>query len=269
MQLSIHLSLCLLHTITSHSHPIYPHLHQNTTSYLTGDAKVVSQSLFLETPKGIYFRYLGDTSLSVRIELNVFDTAAVVLKSHLRPSVARGMRGTAGSGKGVRALLEHFSMSLCYDYNAPANKADFLLTTSPIATSMTHGRRNPTPKYSFKSTFKDDGNTANPVAFQNWKSPSVDLDVGRLDLISVPIPLPTAINPLQSGGRPGQGGSPYSVVFSYEDLLFVMNLAHEFIGLDTAGTVEYGVHIDLYNVRSPTNTVSHLRVTRQERTNRK
>ena len=205
----------------------------------------MSQSLFLETPKGIYFRYLADTLLSVRVELNIFDTAAVVLKSHLRPSVARGMRGTAGSGKGVRALLEHFNMSLCYDYNAPANKADFLLTTSPIANSLAHGRRNSAPKYSFKSTLRDDSNTANPVTFQNWKSPSVDLDVGRLDLISVPIPLPTAINPLQSGGRPGQGGTPYSVVFSYEDLLFVINLAHEFIGLDTAGTALHGIDINL------------------------
>jgi hypothetical protein len=43
---------------------------------------------------------LGDTDMSVRIELNVYDMAAVVLKNPLRPTVARGLRGTAGSGKG-------------------------------------------------------------------------------------------------------------------------------------------------------------------------
>ena len=166
----------------------------------------------------------------MRMELNLFDIAAVVLRNYLKPSLARGKRGAAGSGKGVRALLEHFNMSLSYDYNAPSNRADLLFTTS----KATPAANTTQDRFHISSTRKRrDEDEYNPI-FMRRKGTSIDLDTGRLELFSVPIPLPTAIHPLMAP-KSLPCASQYSAVFSYEDLLFTMNVVQEFLGLEKTG----------------------------------
>ena len=197
-----------------------------------GDAKISSQSLFVETPRGLYFRYLSDTALSVRMELNLYDIAVVILKSHLKPNMARGLRGTAGSGKGVRTLLEHFNLSLCYDFNAPENHTNFYLTTKPASDVI--GRITVSKKYWGFDSEKSYDSIENIVNYEKKKI-SVDLDVGRLELSSVSIPQPTAIQPLELGSKVPFGEAPYSIVLSYEDMLYTMTLIREFIGMEGKG----------------------------------
>ena len=187
-------------------------------------------------------------ALSVRMELNVYDIAAVILKNHLKPAVARGMRGTAGSGKGVRTLLEHFSMSLCYDYNGPSNHIDFLLTTRPTSTAFE--RTSISSKYfsvaeqvSVDNSVESTDEVMDKV--MDRRAASIDLDIGRLELLSTPIPLPTAIHPLQVGSRAFPGDQPYSVVLSYEDLLFTVGLVRVFMGLSSEGETESSLQ-DVY-----------------------
>lgn len=75
---------------------------------------VNSQSLFIETQKGAFFRYAIDSNSSVKMELNLYEVAIVMLKTYRVPALARGLRGSAGSGRGVRTLLEFFSGSLVH-----------------------------------------------------------------------------------------------------------------------------------------------------------
>ena len=191
---------------------------------------MLSQSLFLESPRGLYYRYIVDTELSVRMELNLYDTAAVVLRNHLKPSLARGKRGTAGSGKGVRALLEHFDMSFSYDYNAPLNRADLLFTTSKATVTSNIAL----DKLHLSSTRKKREEEDLSALISRRKGASIDFDVGRLELFSVPIPLPTAIHPLLVP-RPLPCDNQYNAVFSYEDLLFTMSVVNEFLGIKSTG----------------------------------
>ena len=165
-------------------------------------------------------------------------------------------------------MLEHFTISLCYDYNAPTNHADLLLTTKPstaVISSITVSR-----KYSRRTSDKSIDTDSSFGTATSDRRVSIDFDLGRLELFSVPIPLPTAIHPMQQGslgvsanrggvgglgglgglglggigglggmgGVGGQGDAPYSLVFSYEDLLFTVSIVREFMGLGVEGEGE-------------------------------
>jgi hypothetical protein len=227
-------------------------------SIFEGDVRSSSQTLFLETPRGLYFRHLADTALSVRMELNVYDVAAVILKNHLRPSLARGLRGTAGSGKGVRTLFEHLNLSLSYDYNCPADHVNFFLTTNPLSSgritrSSTNARGDSEYDSDYDRDFDSPGQRSrgirndrlpverdllyfSPKRLKRGKGDSVDFDIGRLELSSLLIPYPTAILPSVTGLSTTD--TAYSVVSSYEDLLFTISLIHEFMGISEVSVDE-------------------------------
>jgi hypothetical protein len=227
-------------------------------SIFEGDIRSSNQTLFLETPRGLYFRHLADTALSVRMELNVYDVAAVILKNYLRPSLARGLRGTAGSGKGVRTLFEHLDLSLSYEYNCPANHVNFFLTTNPLSSGqITHSSTNARRDSDYDSDY-DEGSDSpghgsrgarndrlpverdllyfSPKRLKRRKGDSVDFDIGRLELSSLLIPYPTAILPSVTGLSTTD--TPYSVVSSYEDLLFTISLIQEFMGISELSMVD-------------------------------
>ena len=189
------------------------------------------------------------------MELNLYDIAVVILKNNVKPTMARGLRGTAGSGKGVRTLLEHFSLSLCYDYNAPENHTDLLLTTKPPNDMKKHitvskkywnnesdnnmNNDNNNDNNNNNSSYYDNNNNRDDIGNMNYdrKKASVDFDIGRLELFSVPIPFPTAIQPLQLGSKMPFGDAPCSIVLSYEDLLYTLSLVKEFIGQGNEGKI--------------------------------
>jgi hypothetical protein len=138
-------------------------------------------------------------------------------------------------------------MSLSYDFNAPANRADLLLTTSKASASSNTTQ----DRFHISSARKKrDEEDYNPI-FVRRKGTSIDLDTGRLELFSVPIPLPTAIHPLMVP-KPLPFASQYNAVFSYEDLLFTMNVVQEFLGIEKEGEKKTLFLILKYRTFNPT-----------------
>ena len=86
-----------------------------------------SEVLQLETNKGVFFRYALDTTSSVKMELSIYDIAVVLVRRYLVPEKARGLRGASGSGRGIRTLLEYFSLQLIYQFVAEENHLDVKL----------------------------------------------------------------------------------------------------------------------------------------------
>jgi hypothetical protein len=197
-----------------------------------------SQTLLLETERGLYFHYASDTTASVKMDVNVFDAAAVVTRKYKAPAVGRGLRGSAGSGRGVRTLVEFLSAGYSYHFDVPRNHKDLLVTIYP-------------KKGHNVDEFSPDTHTANTdLAFGTLVSShptvslddfgqetgaelpggGVDLDAGHLKLPSVAVPYPTCIMPLSDtkGRLPPE---TCDIVTSYEDLLFIVSLVSDFIGI--------------------------------------
>ena len=166
--------------------------------------------------------------MSVRVEVNVFELAVVILRSHSKPSTARGMRGSAVSGKGARALVEGFNVSLRYDYNASADRSDFLFTTTPQSSTGVRDKQPVGSKYYNDINVRDE-DTYSPLLRR--KGCSIDLDSSRLELFSIPIPLPTAIHCSLPPVKRRSRDVPYNIVFSHEDLLSAVNIFELFLGL--------------------------------------
>eukprot|EP01035_Chromulina_nebulosa_P017521 gene17521-23082_t len=58
-----------------------------------------SQFMSLETDKTVYFRYLFDTNGSLKMDLLLYDISIILFKNYITPDKARGLRGSAGSGR--------------------------------------------------------------------------------------------------------------------------------------------------------------------------
>ena len=156
--------------------------------------------------------------------------------------VRRGLRGRAGSGKGVRTLVEHFNLFFSREFNVERNHVH--LNLSNTGNESVSGDE-PTIT----------GATAVIETVEGFGAPygeSVDWDSGRLELKPVVIPRPTCIIPHQqprgfvrSNATSGWGavhpggldpamlddGTTHqanSVVSSYEDILFVCDLFAQF-----------------------------------------
>lgn len=164
--------------------------------------------------------------MSVRVEVNVFELAVVFLRGHSKPSTARGMRGSAMSSKGARALVEGFNLSLRYDYNASADRSDYLFTTTPQ--SCTVRDKQPASSKYYDINVRDEDAYCPPFRRTGC---SIDLDSSRLELSSIPIPLPTAIHCTPPASKRRSKDVPYNILFSHEDLLSAVNIFELFLGL--------------------------------------
>ena len=157
--------------------------------------------------------------------------------------VRRGLRGRAGSGKGVRTLLEHFNLFFSREFNVERNHVH--LNLSNTGNESVPGDEPTTTGASAAVIETIEG-------FGAPYGESVDWDSGRLELKPVVIPRPTCIIPHQqsrgfvrSNATSGWGGvhpggldqgmlhdgmthQANSVVSSYEDILFVCDLCAQF-----------------------------------------
>ena len=182
------------------------------------------KALLFDTRRGVYYRYIADGNGSRRMDFNLFDVAAVIVVDARKAARARGLRGRAGSGKGVRTLVEHFDLFFSREFNAEKNHVDLSLSTK--VDEMLDDSARGGAEY--------DAGAESGAPYGS----SVDWDSGRLDLVPVSIPRPTCIIPHQQhrraagtavgdvGGAGDHQGD--SVVSSYEDMLLIADLWSQF-----------------------------------------
>ena len=92
---------------------------------LSEPASKETQYIVLESGSFVAYRFMLDSAGSYKVVAQLNDLALVLVKQ-LR-AVNRGLRGAAGSGRGVRTVLEHLTMRLFNHYNAVEGSTDFVV----------------------------------------------------------------------------------------------------------------------------------------------
>jgi hypothetical protein len=172
------------------------------------------ETLILEAEKGIYYRYVYDSENSVKMELDISDLSLVLMKQYRPPSLSRGIRGVAGSGKQIRTLLEFGSIQFQSHLDAKETTLDYILRIGPEI----HEK---------------------PLSEETEERPIVPsksfVDFGKefLFLPSVSFPPPKCVSPLYIPPRifPKQS---CRIATSYEDILLAIELIKSCIGLTEA-----------------------------------
>lgn len=218
-----------------------------------------TQILVVSAEKGLYFRYLYDSEESLRMDCTITGLSAVLLKSHRPPVVARSYRGSAGSGKGVRSLIESVHFSWNYHYYKPKHHLDISLSISPVKLVSparrwenipSQNRRvftapkkkiSPSPEHRHatganplaSTTF---GGTEENTGFEDLGGlPFVDFDEDRLAAKLPPFYTPKTVLPLISSTRSHNVNYAY-FVSSYVDVLLTTALIMDFLGLPNIWT---------------------------------
>ncbi|CAM9935444.1 unnamed protein product, partial [Sphacelaria rigidula] len=85
-----------------------------------------SDVLLLEGERGIYYRWqrLAVPKQVVHMEAAVQGLAAVIVNEYQGAAESRGTRGTAGSGRGARTLVEGLSLSITHNHWLAVNHLD-------------------------------------------------------------------------------------------------------------------------------------------------
>ena len=205
----------------------------------TYDSSSISQCLMVEADTGVYFRYIYDTDFSVKMDLHVTGLVVVLLKSYKPPLMSRGLRGTAGSGRGIRTVMEGISLKYACNFDKKRNVVDYMFSLFPDVTESKRkaGFSGGESERPFDSTgnmsaepprAKDDDSNDD-----SWQTTYVNFDDNACALQAVRIPTPKAVSPLHIPSRdfPRQC---CSVISSFEDSLFTVTLIMDFLGFDEA-----------------------------------
>ncbi|CAN0362639.1 unnamed protein product, partial [Discosporangium mesarthrocarpum] len=84
-----------------------------------------SSALLVEVDEGLHFRWQWlAISQVVHMECLVKGVSVVILNAYHGPHISRGARGTAGSGRGARTLLEGLSLSMVHNHWMANNHID-------------------------------------------------------------------------------------------------------------------------------------------------
>lgn len=189
-----------------------------------------SPALLLETEGGIYYRYTLDTESTVKMELNIFSLAVILVKRYRPPSQYRGIRGSSGSGKGVRTLVEHLNVALSYHFIVESNNLDLKIYIS-----------GPEPDNDGDESLPGGAND-NAAAALNSVVSYVDLHAEQLRLGGSAIPHPHSVFPL-AATRTDFTPDSCDIVASYEDLTFCVSLVNKFLNvMEPAPVAEEGAH---------------------------
>lgn len=213
-----------------------PHIQTVDISASSSDC----QTMVISAEVGLYFRYTYDTQGSTSMECHVHDMSAVLLKQYRSPKDARGLRGTAGSGRGIRTLIEFLTVHWSYTFNKPNNYLDMQLSISPP--SRDYKKRSRRTAHRVAEVFssisgknmydvdQDEYVEDVPLSPQN-KTSFVHFDDERLQLTSVPIFTPKCVSPLLVPARDFPKHC-VNVVSSYEDAIFAFSLVSSFLRID-------------------------------------
>jgi len=175
-----------------------------------------SPIVMMESNAGVYYRYMFDSDHSVVTECHVLDLVIVLLKNYRPPSESRGIRGTSGSGRGVRTILENLTVTYNSQFNHGTTQTDTFLKF--------YGRNAPKAKYHVGDM--DSNDSAGDE--QDYQS----LDLESLQLSPVNILEPKCVYPLDDLERDFQNFA--CVASSLEDLLFAVLLISHLMGYDYA-----------------------------------
>ena len=205
-----------------------------------------SQSMFIEADKGVFFRHVIDSRLYNDMQCNIYDLALVLTKAKKSNFTARGVRGSAGSGRGVRTLVEFLRADFAgrwyseFSDGGDINHCDLMLEFLPREkvenvntineinnNSIYH--RNTQMSQTYNTTSANNNNATN--AYNNNITRFTDVTANRVYIHAKEIPLPTCVFPLKDSVELFYDSC--IIVTSVEDLLFVINLMKRFIATDS------------------------------------
>lgn len=182
-----------------------------------------SQILFLETEKGVYFRLSKDTLSNISYQVNASGIAMVVSKTPMAPALCRGVRGAAGSGRGIRTLLEYLSLSFAYSYHQESDSIDIFIDVFPTLEAFSSDANDSMLALHFGSSH------IFPPLIN--RGPFMEISQERPHLTFYPIAPPTAVRPIVSPGSQSNNMESCDIVTSLEDLYFLQHVGQTFLGL--------------------------------------
>ncbi|RYH23327.1 hypothetical protein EON65_17995 [archaeon] len=157
-------------------------------------------SLFVEAERGVYFRYILDTKSTVKMELNTYDLGVVLMRQYRAPEVSRGARGSSGSGRGIRTMIEFLNTIFRYSNVAAEMQTDIQLE--------------------IYIPDDDSGVTESPSL--------VNLNTNEASADPILIHEPTCLLPVLVSNKDFTPSST-NVVTSYEDIMFCWKLAERIL----------------------------------------
>jgi hypothetical protein len=201
-------------------------------SLMKSPLNIQSPGLLLETEGGVYFRYTLDTENTVKMDLNIYSLAVILVKRYRPPSQYRGVRGASGSGKGVRTLIEFLNIAMAYHFVVSQNRLDFkLLVSGPDEESDDEDEAEDTHAAAAAAAAGlGNSRRGNTTSY-------VDLHGEQLRLGSSAVPHPHSVYPLVPS-RTDFTPLSCDIVTSYEDLTFCMSLINKFLQLDAVTTAQ-------------------------------
>lgn len=196
-------------------------------SEMLGDDKS-SRCVFVEAGGGTYFRLMVDSNYSVRTELHAHDIAVVLMQTYKPPAFSRGIRGTAGSGRGIKSVLEFMNFEFSYHVNQITQHVDIQVSIAPA-------KRN---DKSFElMDMKRRANDKRESTRQKWKhsnmeskSTYVNFDNEILNIPAVTITTPKCNLEVQIPPRKF-ARECCSIVASYEDMVVASALVANFLSV--------------------------------------
>lgn len=190
-----------------------------------------SATLVLESAAGVFYRQIIDNQQSARVEVKLLDVALV---AHQRfGGHDRRLRGSAGSGTGIRTLIENLDCDYSHHYIASLGHMDvqFSLLENSSLSPADYYKSDETP--SAEGAVDLSGAPPTGAHVPEGAADYTDLEAERLTLRPVQLFVPKCNKKFSNDVKLMFPERCCNVVTSYEDLLFAINLISEFIGIST------------------------------------
>eukprot|EP00981_Chlorochromonas_danica_P005995 scaffold1244_cov162-Ochromonas_danica.AAC.31 len=174
-------------------------------SVLENYYNAICPGFFIECERGLFYRYVLDTDGSNRTEVNLHDMAMVLVKQYRPPVLSRGMRGSSGSGRGVRTMIEYLNATFVNSFSFKDNQVDMELEI-------------------FVPDEEDE-----PISAEKREFVDLNSTFGSID---PPFVIePTCLSSFSTSKKDFPSLSSY-VVTSYEDVLFCWKVWNQLISKD-------------------------------------
>jgi len=164
------------------------------------------------------------------MDLSIYDLAIVSVRNFTSKASFRKARGAAGSGRGVRSLVEFLNCNFTYAFDSLQNQVDVEFKIEPSNFETFRDER----PYS-----KDSAHTTEVIHLDTAHKQFLSLDFDSTYLKCAAIPSPTAM-PSYSSQDLVLRSDTCDAVFSCEDLLFCHKVVSAFL-LDNTSEVSADV----------------------------
>jgi hypothetical protein len=201
---------------------------------LYSNDRVTTPALLLEALGGISFRYIFDTMGSTRYEVSVHELAVILVKHYRPPNLYRGVRGSSGSGRGVRTTIEHLNLEFFHHYDIVSQETDIKVD---VYGAKRH-RRSPT------STSNDSNSNTNNVT-RGHNNEIVDIFTEWNGSHVLQILEPTCLRPVRRSTYTSKLTGTIDIVTCYEDILFCLHVVCAFFSVDTVALFSSSASADI------------------------